>query len=441
MKLIVLFFSLFFCGQLGYSTFSETDASEEASSTDSTPVDLPAIFALEDWTGQRAWRAPNYSHQEKSLGYSAQDFTVSESFRRRVNFWKFIYTELSTQEGVLHDSEDVDRILARLHFQPIQDHVAWTAYQKRHQKERLVDLLREEISNRLVSFMKIPSDYNLSAEEKMIWRYAQDLKFDIGPDSKKIQKRIRFQLGQKDRFQEGIFLSGRYIEDFEKTFMEEDLPIELTRLVFVESSFNVMARSKVGASGLWQIMPVTARPYRLIKGSVDYRNDPHQATKLAAKLLKMNYSILGSWPLAITAYNHGAMGVKKMTVKYKTESLAALIDNAQSRKSFGFASKNFYASFLAALEVEKNANQYFPKIVWSKPLPVTPFRLPYALTANELLEIFGQHEKKMEQSNPHLSRNKVIPAQSLIYIPEEKISELTHRSQRKPADHNPTTYD
>jgi len=152
--------------------------------------------------------------------------------------------------------------------------------------------------------------------------------------------------------------------------------VELTRLAFVESSFNIMARSKVGASGIWQIMPYTARPYKMISTSVDKRNHPLEATKFAAKLLRDNYNMLESWPLAVTGYNHGPTGVKKMTKAYKTRDIATLIENVESRRSFGFASRNFYACFLAALEVERKANIYFDSVAWSKPLESQDLKLP-----------------------------------------------------------------
>ena len=68
--------------------------------------------------------------------------------------------------------------------------------------------------------------------------------------------RLRYQAGQRDQFTRGIMQSGRYLRQMEEIFKEEGLPIELTRLPFVESSFNLSAKSKVGASGIWQFMRI-----------------------------------------------------------------------------------------------------------------------------------------------------------------------------------------
>lgn len=81
---------------------------------------------------------------------------------------------------------------------------------------------------------------------------------------------------------------------------------------FIESSFDYSAHSSVGAAGIWQFMPRTARVYKMAVGRyVDERRDPIKATRAAAKYLKTAYDALGSWPLAIVSYNHGVGGVRK----------------------------------------------------------------------------------------------------------------------------------
>ena len=125
------------------------------------------------------------------------------------------------------------------------------------------------------------------------------------------RKRLRFQLGQKDRFIEGLKASGRYLTLMESVFRNADLPIELSRLPFVESSFNVRAHSKVGASGVWQFMRSTGKLFLRIDDAVDERNDPIRAAEAATRLLRGNYDSLQNWSLAVTAYNHGRKGMMR----------------------------------------------------------------------------------------------------------------------------------
>lgn len=110
-------------------------------------------------------------------------------------------------------------------------------------------------------------------------------------------RNIRSQLGQKDFFVGGLKASGRYLPHMEKIFLEQGLPIELTRMPFVESSFNVKAESKVGASGIWQIMPRTGRAYLKVTHNIDERNSPLKATKAAARILRRYNRALKSCPL------------------------------------------------------------------------------------------------------------------------------------------------
>jgi membrane-bound lytic murein transglycosylase D len=381
------------------SSFAEED----------TPVTHEPIVGINEIIGSREWREPNYDYAIKPLGYEEDSFKVPKGLEARVDFWKKIYTKYTTQQGIIHDVEDVSAIYKEVDFSDINESVVLTARQKEKQKQKRVD----EFKNKIV---------------------AENPKLKLSD--------LRFQLGQRDRIQTAIYISGRYIEDFEDVFRQNNLPLELVRLVFVESSFNVLARSKVGASGLWQIMPSNAKPYKMISKAVDKRNHPIEATKLASKILRNNYMMLGDWSLAVTGYNHGPTGVMKMTKKYKTRSLAELIDNVNSRKSFGFASKNFYASFLAILEVEKNASKYFKSIKWSKRLNGENLKLQHAVDYKYLHNWFDENSQDLQLFNPHLTRHvvvgkKEIPSGTWVMIPEKNyltaLSDLA-KIKRKPAE-------
>ena len=120
---------------------------------------------------------------------------------------------------------------------------------------------------------------------------------------------VRFQLGQSDRFRAGIMRAGTWEAHIAEVLANLGLPAEIAALPHVESSFDPAAYSKVGAAGLWQFMRSTGRRFMRVDNSVDERLDPFRATEAAAQLLSYNYRLLGTWPLAITAYNHGAEGM------------------------------------------------------------------------------------------------------------------------------------
>ncbi len=130
-------------------------------------------------------------------------------------------------------------------------------------------------------------------------------------------------------------------------------------MVFVESMFNPQAKSKVGAYGLWQIMPNTAKLYGLnVDENVDERGDTRRATHVAAQLLAENYRSLQSWPLAINAYNSGQGTLQAAIRQLGTRDIGTIIQQFRGGV-YGFASRNFYPSFLAALEVYNNYPRYF----------------------------------------------------------------------------------
>ena len=97
------------------------------------------------------------------------------------------------------------------------------------------------------------------------------------------------------------------------------------------------------------------------------RLDPTKATRAAARLLRDNYEALGSWPLAITAYNHGRGGMLRAQSEVGSSDMSKVIDE-YTGPLFGYASMNFYSEFLAAADVYKNHQQYFGQLVLDSPI-------------------------------------------------------------------------
>ena len=240
-------------------------------------------------------------------------------------------------------------------------------------------------------------------------------------------RQVRLQMGLRDRMKKAMYLSGKYLDRMESIFRKNEMPVELTRIVFVESSFNIYAHSKVGASGLWQIMPNVAREKGYIGTNFDKRNHPIEATKLAADMLKQNYNELKSWPLAITAYNHGLAGVKRMLRKNEAIRIEELIDSDKVTRTWGFASKNFYACFLAVLEVERNASQLLgDDLIKADAIAYKEFRLKSAKKKSEVVQWFDGSFTRLKQMNPHLNwvsinRKQVIPAGVSLMIPKKNV--------------------
>src|SRR5262249_15987746 len=195
-----------------------------------------------------------------------------------------------------------------------------------------------------------------------------------------LRDNVHTQLGIKERFRDGIIRSGRYLETFQGIFDHAGLPTEIALLPLVESSFENRALSNAGAAGIWQFTRGTGRLYMTVNKKVDERLNPEKATRAAVRLLSDNYAALGSWPLAITAYNHGRGGMMRAQTEGGSSDLTKVIDEYQG-PLFGYASMNFYSEFLAAVDVYKNYEQYFGQLVLDEPTKQLAPAKPAAVVA------------------------------------------------------------
>jgi len=357
-------------------------------------------------------------HQVHTL--SEYHFSTPPGLQNKVEFWKKIYSEYSTKHAVIHDIQDLDIVYE----------VVYLGEKKlsRRTRERKLERIKRKYRNILRKIAKSKNKSALKGEEKRVYKL-------VKKDFYKASRRIRAQLGQKDRFREGIERSGLYNKKIKKILRQYNLPEELAVLPHVESSFQIGAYSSAGAAGIWQFTRGTGRLFMRVGYDVDERRDPILATYGAAKLLKKNFETVRSWPLAITAYNHGLQGMKRAKKKYGS-NIATILKKYKSR-TFGFASKNFYAEFLAALHVVKNKNKYFPNLVLKKPVNMASFTLPDYIGIQTAMNYFDMSRDEIAKTNPSLRRpvlngEKRIPKGFVFQAPASKVASLTTRYKKIP---------
>jgi membrane-bound lytic murein transglycosylase D len=172
---------------------------------------------------------------------------------------------------------------------------------------------------------------------------------------------------------------------------------------------------------MWQFMPGTARLYMRVDGAVDERMDPFRATEAAAQLLANNFRLLGSWPLALTAYNHGAAGMRRARDAMGTDDFAVIARRYRG-PAFGFASRNFYPSFLAALTIDQDPARHFPGVQRAAPLRPVEIALPTAVAAAELGRLLELPQPVLRELNPALrpavwSGERPVPAGYRLRLP------------------------
>lgn len=350
----------------------------------------------------------------------SNEFAVPGALRQRVNFWRDIFTKYGKGHLVIHHRQFPQIVFLVLDLtRELQsyDPVSFSKFKSRVERENVERLRREfEVlaqGNQPRTAMQRLIAQKMSALGGGAEKYATVLREDL----------IRTQTGIREKYAEAVWRSGRYMKHIEKIFVEEyGLPVELTRLPFIESSFDYTAYSSVGAAGIWQFMPRTGKLYMTVNQTVDERRDPIASSRAAAKYLIEARRRLGNWPLALTSYNHGIAGVAGKVRKYGTSDISQLIEN-QREQAFGFASSNFYPEFLAAVEIYQNYRRYFPGLELRPLLRVREVRLAQATSVQHILRQTGLSLEALKECNYALSRHVwngryKIPAGYRLKIPE-----------------------
>lgn len=353
--------------------------------------------------------APNvFANSEEHL--DPHIFPRSQVIDVQVYFWKKIFTEVSTQEVLIHDRRLILPIYEKVSIHGLT----------RHQAKRKIKVRNYHVQQQLRALADhLEKQRPLSESQQTLLN-----KFYKGVTPKGLRKaaqRLRNQYGISDRFRAGLIRSGAYMSYIRTVFKRYDLPLELTYLPHVESSFNYISHSRSGAKGIWQFTRSTGKLFMRVNSKVDERIDPFISTVAAAKLLKANYKQLGSWPLAITAYNHGPSGVSRIAKKLQTRDLGKMIRHYRSR-NFSFASKNFYAEFLAAAEVAENYQKYFGPLQFKTPLRYREIRLPRSMSLHKIVTQFNLSREQILALNPALRPSVVtgrrhVPSYYRIKVP------------------------
>lgn len=311
---------------------------------------------------------PDLSHAQRD------PFPVLPGMEKQVEFWKRVFTELSFSQLVYFDPQDLGTIY--------------------------------EVSE--VGPDNLP-DETIRSERARI-AAANGVTID----------RVYAQRGVKEKTAEGLKRSGRYMAQMQQIFRERGLPVEISYLPMVESSFDINVRSYMGALGMWQFMPATGRGFNMrVDGAIDERRDPIESTRAAASYLKQAYESLGSWPLAITSYNYGPAGMARAVADMGTSNLVELIRNYNG-PYWGFAPKNFYAEFLVAVEIGKNIQRYFPGLVLETPVTAKDHELTAMTSLQAVANASGLSQDQLLAWNPALTSGvRWLPAGYRVKLPVE----------------------
>lgn len=355
-----------------------------------------------------------------------ETFSCPKTLLPRVSFWIEVFSRWDTNTAILHDKDYPHRVYSTIK----RDKAC-----RRSRKGGPISRERKRLQGALKSIAaKLVAGKPLSESQLKLKSLFPD---SSAPEIRAAAHRIRCQSGNRDRMEEALRHFAIYRPTILDALESQNLTTEYQYLPFVESAFNPKALSHVGAAGLWQIMPSTGRTLGLtINQAVDERYDPTRATYAAAMYFRDSVDKLSESafengypvtprdlnPFVITSYNYGVRGMQR-AIKQVGLSYERLLREYKS-PNFQTAVKNFYASFLAARHVAKNADVFFPpasqmpKRIYSYNVVV----LPRATSAKRLHKELQLDLDLFKRLNPALKKvvwnNKaLIPKGYKIKLP------------------------
>jgi len=219
---------------------------------------------------------------------------------------------------------------------------------------------------------------------------------DIEPQyNAEVHRYIEYFTGAgRSVFERWLVRSGRYMGMFRDVLKKEGLPPDLVHLVFVESGFNVNARSVSAAVGPWQFLRSTGRLFGLtVNQWVDERKDPEKSTVAAARYLKHLYSIFGDWPLALASYNAGEGTVLRAIKRQGTTNYWDLRLPRQT--------EDYVPQFMAVLAISREPGKYgFDAVELDEPMNFDEIALRGSVDLRGISKLADCSYEEMKLLNP-----------------------------------------
>ncbi len=330
-----------------------------------------------------------------------------------VRFWTRVYTEIDTTAGFVHDDRNLDVVYRTLRYEE-------GASQR--SRDSQIRAAFEDIRETLRVLGTGKRDNLTEAQRQVLSLWPDDVS---NRTLSSAVDRLRFQRGQANRFRAGLIRAGRWKPYIREVLRVEGVPAELVALPHVESSFEPTAYSRAGAAGMWQFTRSTGLRYMRIDHIVDDRRDPFFSTVAAARLLRDNYEVLQNWALAITAYNHGQAGMRNAVRSTGSDRIEVIL-RQYSGRAFGFASRNFYVAFLAAVDVDANAEEFFGPLTPDPEALTSVINVPDFLTVSTLTGAFDISHEDLRNWNPALtaavwSEEKFVPKGFRLRLPAQQV--------------------
>jgi membrane-bound lytic murein transglycosylase D len=203
---------------------------------------------------------------------------------------------------------------------------------------------------------------------------------------------------RRKSIQKLLTLSAFYFPMFERELDNHDIPLEVKYLAIVESALKPRARSRVGATGLWQFMFSTGKMYGLdVSSNVDERSDPIKSTEAAAKYLTKLYEIFGDWDLALAAYNSGPGNVSKAIRRSGGYQNYWNIRHNLPRETAGYLPAFLANMYIFEYAKEHGFKKHKPELAYFETDTV---RVKQMITLDQVSEVTGTPVETLQFLNP-----------------------------------------
>ena len=226
-------------------------------------------------------------------------------------------------------------------------------------------------------------------------------------------------------------LSHFYFPMFEQEFDNYNIPLEMKYLSIVESALKPRARSRVGATGLWQFMFATGKEYKLdVSSYVDDRRDPIKSTTAAAQYLARLYKIFGDWDLALAAYNSGPGNVNKAIRRsggYK--------NYWNIRKNLPRETAGYVPAFLATMYIFEFAEEhgFKPERPAFQHIQTDTIHVKQMITLDQVAETTGVNIEELQFLNPAYKLDIIPKVKGKTYVlrlPREAVGIFTANEEK-----------
>ncbi len=251
-----------------------------------------------------------------------------------------------------------------------------------------------ELDYKPVDFPELPTDTLKARLERLNAKTPFNIAYN--PSLESVIK--RYLKNRRTSLERLMGLSHFYFPMFEEALDKEDIPLEVKYLAIVESALKPRARSRVGATGLWQFMFGTGKEYGLnVSSYVDERRDPVKSTEAAAKYLARLYKIFGDWDLALASYNSGPGNVSKAIRRSGGYTNYWNIRPNLPRETAGYL-----PAFLATMYIFEYADEhgFKPERPKYQYVETDTIRVKQMITLDQVAEVTDVNIEELQYLNP-----------------------------------------